>query len=68
MLSGIVTTSMYYNFKKESGLEFNKEFFVGYSPERINPGDKEHTLARKKISGSTKEAIEGIEKLYINIS
>ena len=69
LLNGIVTTSMYCNFKKESGLEFNKEFFVGYSPERINPGDKEHTLTKiKKItSGSTKKSAERIDKLYKNI-
>ena len=42
--------------EKNSGLKFNKEFFLGYSPERINPGDKLHTISKiKKItSGSTK--------------
>ena len=43
--------------EKVSGLKFNKDFFVGYSPERINPGDKEHTVDKilKVTSGSTKE-------------
>ncbi|HWR31227.1 MAG TPA: nucleotide sugar dehydrogenase [Negativicutes bacterium] len=52
-----------------SGLAFNKEFFVGYSPERINPGDKEHTVTKiKKVtSGSTPEAAEIIDELYRSI-
>ena len=50
----------------ESGLKLNRDFFVGYSPERINPGDKEHRLTtiRKITSGSTPEAAEFIDKLY----
>ena len=46
--------------EKFSGLVFNKDFFVGYSPERINPGDKVHTvrLIKKVTSGSTPEAAE----------
>lgn len=49
-----------------SGLKFNRDFFCGYSPERINPGDKEHTLLKiKKItSGSTLEAAENVDALY----
>ncbi|MEI8185743.1 MAG: nucleotide sugar dehydrogenase [Chlorobiaceae bacterium] len=52
-----------------SGLVFNKDFFVGYSPERINPGDKEHTVTKiKKItSGSTIEAAKKIDDLYRSI-
>ena len=49
-----------------SGLEFNKDFFCGYSPERINPGDKKHKLSNivKVTSGSTKEAAQIIDELY----
>lgn len=49
-----------------SGLKFNRDFFCGYSPERINPGDKEHTLLKiKKItSGSTPEAAKNVDALY----
>ena len=49
-----------------SGLKFNKEFFCGYSPERINPGDKEHRISNiKKItSGSTVEIANLVDKLY----
>jgi UDP-N-acetyl-D-galactosamine dehydrogenase len=49
-----------------SGLKFNKDFFVGYSPERINPGDKEHTVTKilKVTSGSTPEAAEFVDSLY----
>ena len=49
-----------------SGLEFNNDFFVGYSPERINPGDKEHRLTGvvKVTSGSTPEATEFVDALY----
>jgi UDP-N-acetyl-D-glucosamine/UDP-N-acetyl-D-galactosamine dehydrogenase len=52
--------------ERESGLKFNKDFFAGYSPERINPGDKEHRLTtiRKITSGSTPEAAEFVDKLY----
>ncbi|MEI6650944.1 MAG: nucleotide sugar dehydrogenase [Chlorobiaceae bacterium] len=55
--------------EKVSGLTCNKDFFVGYSPERINPGDKEHTVTKiKKItSGSTPEAASVIDKLYRSI-
>lgn len=52
--------------EKVSGLKFNIDFFVGYSPERINPGDKEHTVTHilKITSGSTPEAGEMINNLY----
>ena len=55
--------------ERESGLEFNRDFFVGYSPERINPGDKEHRLTtiRKVTSGSTPEVAEFVDKLYATI-
>lgn len=52
-----------------SGLEYNKGFFCGYSPERINPGDKQHTLTRiKKVtSGSTPEIADEVDHLYQTI-
>jgi UDP-N-acetyl-D-galactosamine dehydrogenase len=55
--------------ERTSGLKFNEDFFVGYSPERINPGDKEHRLTsiRKITSGSTPAAAEFIDKLYASI-
>lgn len=55
--------------EKVSGLTFNEEFFVGYSPERINPGDKEHrvTTITKVTSGSTPEIAELVDKLYGSI-
>jgi len=55
--------------EKESGLKFNEDFFCGYSPERINPGDKEHTVTKiKKItSGSTPETAELVDELYKSI-
>lgn len=55
--------------EKYSGLKFNKDFFCGYSPERINPGDKEHTVTKilKVTSGSTPEAAERIDALYRSV-
>jgi UDP-N-acetyl-D-galactosamine dehydrogenase len=55
--------------EKESGLIFNKDFYVGYSPERINPGDKEHRVntIKKVTSGSTKESADKIDALYSSI-
>ena len=55
--------------EKESGLKFNEDFFIGYSPERINPGDKEHTVTKilKVTSGSTPEIAKKIDKLYASI-
>lgn len=52
--------------EKVSGLKFNEDFFAGYSPERINPGDKEHTVAKilKVTSGSTPEVAEYVDQLY----
>lgn len=49
-----------------SGLKYNEDFFVGYSPERVNPGDKEHTIENitKIVSGSTPEAAGFVERLY----
>lgn len=54
---------------KISGLKFNEDFFVGYSPERINPGDKEHTVTkiRKVTSGSTPQTAQIINELYASI-
>ncbi|GAB3508473.1 nucleotide sugar dehydrogenase [Emticicia fontis] len=55
--------------EKESGLKFNQDFFCGYSPERINPGDKHHTLTkiRKVTSGSTAETADFVDSLYNSI-
>ncbi len=55
--------------EKSSGLEFNKDFYCGYSPERINPGDKEHTVTKipKVTSGSTPEIAKAVDKLYKEI-
>jgi UDP-N-acetyl-D-galactosamine dehydrogenase len=55
--------------EKSSGLVFNKDFFCGYSPERINPGDKEHTVSKiKKVtSGSTEEIAQVVDELYNSI-
>lgn len=55
--------------EKVSGLTFNKDFFAGYSPERINPGDKQHRVAniKKVTSGSTPEVAERVDQLYKKI-
>ncbi len=55
--------------EQTSGLVFNKDFFCGYSPERINPGDKEHrvTNIRKITSGSTPEIAQKVDQLYRKI-
>ena len=52
--------------ERVSGLKFNVDFFAGYSPERINPGDKEHTVTKilKVTSGSTPEIAEEVDQLY----
>src|SRR5690554_5624627 len=52
-----------------SGMTFNKDFYAGYSPERINPGDKEHTVTKilKVTSGSTPESAKYIDDLYASI-
>ena len=55
--------------EQESGLVWKKDFFVGYSPERINPGDREHTLTNilKVVSGDTPETLSNIAALYGHI-
>ena len=55
--------------EKESGLQWKKDFNVGYSPERINPGDKKHTLTKitKIVSGDTPESLASISALYDSI-
>ena len=55
--------------EKESGMIFNKDFFCGYSPERINPGDKEHTVTKilKITSGSNPEIAIVVDELYKSI-
>jgi UDP-N-acetyl-D-galactosamine dehydrogenase len=55
--------------EKKSGLKFNKDFFCGYSPERINPGDKERSISEiiKITSGSTKKIATKVDKLYKEI-
>ena len=55
--------------QKKSGLIFNEEFYCGYSPERINPGDKEHriTAIKKVTSGSTPEIAKKVDELYQEI-
>jgi len=55
--------------EKHSRMRWKKDFFVGYSPERINPGDREHTLARivKVVSGDTTETLERVAQTYASI-
>ena len=55
--------------ERTSGLKFNADFFVGYSPERINPGDKEHTVEKilKVTSGSTPEIGKKVDALYASV-
>jgi UDP-N-acetyl-D-galactosamine dehydrogenase len=55
--------------ERVSGLKFNEDFFVGYSPERINPGDKEHTVEKilKVTSGSTPEVGQKVDALYKSV-
>ncbi len=55
--------------ERVSGLKFNEDFFVGYSPERINPGDKEHTVEKilKVTAGSTPEVGEKVDDLYKSV-
>jgi UDP-N-acetyl-D-galactosamine dehydrogenase len=52
--------------ESSSGLRWKKDFFIGYSPERINPGDKQHTLSRitKVVSGDTAKTLEAVAQLY----
>ncbi len=55
--------------ESKSGLKFNKDFFVGYSPERINPGDKEHTFSsiKKVVSGSDKKTLDFVAEIYSHV-
>ncbi|MCL4117437.1 UNVERIFIED_CONTAM: hypothetical protein GTU68_026196 [Idotea baltica] len=55
--------------EQTSGLKYNKDFFVGYSPERVNPGDKKHTIESilKVTSGSTENTAQIIDKLYASV-
>jgi UDP-N-acetyl-D-galactosamine dehydrogenase len=55
--------------EKTSGLQLNKDFYAGYSPERVNPGDREHTveLIKKVTSGSTPEAADYIDRIYHSV-
>ena len=55
--------------ERHSGLVWKRDFFVGYSPERINPGDREHTLTRivKVVSGDTPETLERVAAVYASV-
>jgi UDP-N-acetyl-D-galactosamine dehydrogenase len=55
--------------ERHSGMTWRKDFFVGYSPERINPGDREHTLTRitKVVSGDTPETLERVATVYASV-
>ena len=55
--------------ERHSGMKWRKDFFVGYSPERINPGDREHTLTRitKVVAGDTPETLERVARVYESI-
>jgi UDP-N-acetyl-D-glucosamine/UDP-N-acetyl-D-galactosamine dehydrogenase len=66
---GVTEEEMVPVLESISGLKFNSDFFCGYSPERINPGDKEHTVTKilKVTSGSTPEIAEIIDQLYKSI-
>lgn len=66
---GVTEEEMVPVLEKVSGMKFNQDFFCGYSPERINPGDKEHTVTKilKVTSGSTPEAADYIDDLYKSI-
>jgi UDP-N-acetyl-D-galactosamine dehydrogenase len=66
---GVTEEEMVPVLEKKSGLRFNEDFYCGYSPERINPGDKEHTVTKilKVTSGSTPIIAEVIDQLYKSI-
>jgi len=66
---GVTEEEMVPVLEKNSGLKFNNDFYCGYSPERINPGDKEHTVTKilKVTSGSTPQIAEIIDNLYKSI-
>jgi UDP-N-acetyl-D-galactosamine dehydrogenase len=55
--------------EQHSGMQWKRDFFVGYSPERINPGDKQHTLTRivKVVSGDTPETLEKVADMYASV-
>ncbi|MGY6521250.1 MAG: nucleotide sugar dehydrogenase [Mongoliitalea sp.] len=63
---GVTEEEMVPVLERISGLRYNEDFFCGYSPERINPGDKEHTVTKilKVTSGSTEEVAEYVDSLY----
>lgn len=66
---GVTEDEMVPVLEKISGLKFNSDFYCGYSPERINPGDKEHTVTKilKVTSGSTPEIANEIDQLYKSV-
>jgi len=66
---GVTEEEMVPVLEKTSGLKYNEDFFCGYSPERINPGDKEHTVTKimKVTSGSTPEVADYVDELYKSI-
>ena len=66
---GVTEEEMVPVLEQASGLHYNKDFFCGYSPERINPGDKEHTVTKilKVTSGSTPEVADFVDALYRSV-
>jgi UDP-N-acetyl-D-galactosamine dehydrogenase len=66
---GVTEDEMMPILRELSGLKFNQDFFIGYSPERINPGDKDHTVTKilKITSGSTPKVAKFIDELYKSI-
>jgi UDP-N-acetyl-D-galactosamine dehydrogenase len=66
---GVTEDEMVPVLEKHSGLTYNKDFYCGYSPERINPGDKEHTVTKilKVTSGSTPEVADYVDALYKSV-
>jgi UDP-N-acetyl-D-glucosamine/UDP-N-acetyl-D-galactosamine dehydrogenase len=66
---GVTEDTCVPELEKHSGMKFNKDFYCGYSPERINPGDKEHTVTKilKVTSGSTPEIAKEVDSLYKQI-
>jgi UDP-N-acetyl-D-galactosamine dehydrogenase len=66
---GVTEEEMVPVLEKTSGLKFNSDFYCGYSPERINPGDKEHTVTKilKVTSGSTPEIADIVDSLYKSV-
>ena len=66
---GVTEEKMVPILESKSGLKYNEDFYCGYSPERINPGDKKHTVTKilKVTSGSTEETAELVDNLYKSI-